>query len=454
MKPSIATAIFSTIFIGIVFQSVVVMEVGAIALVASVIYLLVSQQNELFPIGLIALSFAGIQWLVSPILTYHADNNFFTMSVDETTYLTYTIIGYGALWCGVMLIRCRNTDNITLGQAQAYCKRMRQQSLILIAVGGIAMLLPVHASGLLFIRELCSCLFFIGVIMRMYACPKKAILIGGAGLSYLLILSIVIGMFHSLMVWALFIVISIFFLRCYGIKKRLAIMVVLFFCVTTLQTIKGVYRSYTWERSYQGNKVALFIDLYYNALLGNLDNGENKNNDDDINSRFNQGWIISRIYTQIPQYTEYQSGRTVWEAIQATLIPRLFSSNKKDSGKASLRDFEEFTGYHLAKGTSMGLSVWGEAYGNFGLFGGAVFMFVWGMLISGLLRWINLLTRKYGYWIFFTPLIAFNLIKAEINILSVMNWTVKAMVFAFVIIYILRHSYPDRNAQLILQTKA
>lgn len=38
------------------------------------------------------------------------------------------------------------------------------------------------------------------------------------------------------------------------------------------------------------------------------------------------------------------------------------------------------TGYNLSSSTSMGLSILGESYGNFGLLGGTFFMFFGGGL--------------------------------------------------------------------------
>jgi len=42
-------------------------------------------------------------------------------------------------------------------------------------------------------------------------------------------------------------------------------------------------------------------------------------------------------------------------------------------------------------------------------------------------------------WIMFLPIICFNLIKAEISMMSVLNWTVKSVLFVGVVIYLLRH---------------
>lgn len=441
MKKYLLYTIFTIIIIGLLLPSVLLLEIGAISLVSLVFFELISQKKELFPIGLIALSFAGGQWLISPIFTYHTTNNLFSMSVDETTYLSYTLIGYSLFFIGVMWGRRKSHKNITIQEAERYCKKMKRQYTILIISGALFMIIPIETPALLFFKELLSCLFFIGIIMRMYAIPDKSIFTMTIGLAYLLGISILHGMFHNLVIWSIFLTLTLFFIKGYALKRKFAIVLILLFCVSTLQSIKALYRSYTWENSYHGNKITLFVQLYYRSLLGEIEGVE----EEDINARFNQGWIISRIYSQIPAKTDYQDGRTIIEAIEASFMPRIIFSDKKDSGVSSIKDFEEFTGYHLTASTSMGLSVWGEAYGNFGLLGGGMFMLLWGFMIAGLFNWMTALTRHYGYWIFFVPLIAFNLIKAEINILSVMNWTLKSLIFVFVIIYLLRTQYPNKD---------
>ena len=132
-------------------------------------------------------------------------------------------------------------------------------------------------------------------------------------------------------------------------------------------------------------------------------------------------------------------GRTYVDAFNSAILPRFLFPNKKGAGAQSREDFIEMTGYHLSRGTSMGLSILGESYGNFGLLGGTVFMFIWGVFIAKFISFIDRLSIKDFLWIMFLPIICFNLIKAEISMMSVLNWTVKSVLFVGVVIYLLRH---------------
>lgn len=139
---------------------------------------------------------------------------------------------------------------------------------------------------------------------------------------------------------------------------------------------------------------------------------------------------------------DYFYGRTFADAAISAATPRLLVPNKKGAGAQSRLDFIEMTGYPLGEKTSMGLSILGESYGNFGLIGGCLFMLLWGRLMVQILKIVCQWTRRYCFlWVLFLPIISFNLIKAEISMMSVLNWTVKGLIFATIVIYIVKKQY-------------
>src|SRR5690606_38855561 len=99
-----------------------------------------------------------------------------------------------------------------------------------------------------------------------------------------------------------------------------------------------------------------------------------------LNVRLNQGWIISAIIKNVPENEPFADGETILEAFRATLIPRFLDPEKKKAG--GQENFTRFTGLMLHGTTSMGTSIIGEAYANFGTVGSWVFMFFWGMFLS------------------------------------------------------------------------
>lgn len=433
--------IFIAALILIIFTDIGLLAIIGILLVTYVGYSVITSYDDALPIGQITLLIGGVQWIVSPIIAYHSNHVTYPMAVPENEYLLYTILLYLSLFYGVFHFSPRKDCITNKGSLLSFCSAHKKGIKLLIVVGFIASIIPISTPSLLFIKVLIENLFYIGAIMLCFAFPKRTNIILICFLGYLLIRSILGGAFHDLMVWSIFILLSVFYLKGYTLRKRICIIAVLLVAVSTIQAIKPIYRSYTWWGGYQGNQVELFSDLFVKSLTGELDTQEGVG----LSERLNQGWIISRIYKRIPSEQPYLGGKTIVEGVEATLVPRFISPNKKGAGESSIDDFETFTGYRLNGKTSMGISILGEAYGNFGLLFGAVFMFAWGAFIAKLVTWIHRLSTKNGYYYFFMPLICFNLIKAEINFISVFNWSIKALIFSFLIIYILKKFIEKSN---------
>ena len=417
-----------------------------ILLVVIVAYRLITVKNDALPIGLISLLISGLQWIVAPILSYQAkDGILYPMAVPENEYLLKTLILYLPFYISILYFSYREKCLLKKEELIQFCSAHIKKIIVLILIGFLASIFPAHNTSLSFILTLTENLLYIGAIMLCFAKPGHSVTICCFFLGYLLLRSILGGMFHDLMIWGLFSLLVVFSLKEYSIHRKLVIVIGLLICVSTLQIIKPIYRNYTWWGSYDGNKVELFVDLFVKSVAGEL----KADGSMALTGRLNQGWIISRIYERIPDEQPFVKGRTIFEGVEAALMPRFIFPDKKNSGQDSIKDFEIFTGYRLNSSTSMGLSILGEAYGNFGLIGGAFFMFLWGYLINKLISFIIYLNKKYGYWYFFTPLICFNLIKAEINFISVLNWTVKSFIYAAVIIWLLKVFY---NNVGIIQT--
>jgi hypothetical protein len=199
------------------------------------------------------------------------------------------------------------------------------------------------------------------------------------------------------------------------------------FSLTTLQTIKAVYRVQIWD-GYSGNKLELFAGLVIDAIFFNSSTS-NELDGEDNNVRLNQGWIISAIMDEVPREQEFLKGETIWEAVSASIFPRFLNPNKKEAG--GRENFMKLTGLSLGEGTSMGISIIGEAYGNFNVFGGIIFMGVWAFFLAKI--WILLLKKcmKTPLLLAFIPLIFLQVVKAETELVVVLNHLVKSSIVVF-----------------------
>lgn len=406
--------------------------VGAVGFV---VYDFITQKKVWLPIGELALLLGGLQWVISPFFSYMTDNNVYSMSQPCNEYMMYTVPMYIAFMIGYYVFR----PSLQLSRIDLIkcCSTAERLSTILICIGLLFIFLPVSVSALLFIKTLASYLFFIGFIIRMYVKPEKSTMYLLLGLGIQLLNSIRAGMFHELLIWGIFMIMTWFNVNEVPLKKRILIFIMSFVGIFLLQTVKASYRQAIWYNDYSGSKVEFFFSLLVNNTI-NINEVRSEKEETTI-ARYNQGWIISRIYNNIPQNHDFLGGRTYVDAFNSAILPRFLFPNKKGAGAQSREDFIEMTGYHLSRGTSMGLSILGESYGNFGLLGGTVFMFIWGVFIAKFISFIDRLSIKDFLWIMFLPIICFNLIKAEISMMSVLNWTVKSVLFVGVVIYLLRH---------------
>src|SRR5690606_15706315 len=147
---------------------------------------------------------------------------------------------------------------------------------------------------------------------------------------------------------------------------------------------------------YSGNKLVLFLSILEDKVV----NEEITETDDqNVNIRLNQGWIISAIMYNVPFKEPFADGSTIAEAVSASILPRFLDKNKKRAG--GQENFEKFTGLQIGSGTSMGLSIIGESYANFDVIGGIVFMGVWGLFLAWYWRGIIYFVRKYPLLLFF-----------------------------------------------------
>ena len=87
----------------------------------------------------------------------------------------------------------------------------------------------------------------------------------------------------------------------------------------------------------------------------------------------------------------------------------------------------------------MGISLLGEAYVNFGVRGAWVFMFVFGLISSFVIRQFFLLASTYPtIWLWF-PLILLHFVKAETELLVQLNFIVKSIIMVYAFVWANKH---------------
>lgn len=392
--------------------------------------LFVRNLGKSLPILELCLLISGLQWVFGAFIEYRINFNHFKyyMYVSENTYMSYVVPAY-IFFSLFLLINQKKLQkfNLNIGEGKNYSSfgvRIIVLSFILQLSSNI---IP---SQLDFVVYLITNLKYVGVLILYFSKVKRHNTLIYALLLLLFLESLISGMFHLFISWLIFFFMFWSYKNKSSVKTNILVLLIGFFLMGSIQLVKNDYRSLVWN-NYSGNKVTLF----FNLLSQNISTSEIKNEDSQIavNSRLNQGWIISAIMDNTPKIQPFANGETILAALYKAIFPRFLDPYNRE---IKLRDsFMKYTGLFIAEGTSMGMSVVGESYVNFGVIGGIVFMGVWGFLLSFFWKILYLKALKKPLLIFFSPLIFLQVIKAETEFSSVLNHLTKTTVFVFVFIW-------------------
>lgn len=397
----------------------------------------IQQMGESIPIPNLMAAIASLQWILGPFIDYHNETTHYKykMYVDEETYMSYIVPAILLFKLGLSFFPVKtNLDELGKRVQQLLTNHPRLPFVLIIS----GFLMP-YLSGLLpaalgFVFYLLSNLKYIGVIYLLFSSnPNRWIVFWGT-MAFTAIVSIGFGMFHDLLLWAML----TFTFVAYELKlshlSKLALAILGIFVAITIQSVKGEYRGIVWTGTYTGNKTLLFINLAAEGWrTGSI---VNPSSDVDMNVRLNQGWIISSIMHNIPEKEPFANGTSITESLRASLVPRIIDPDKKTAG--GRENFRKFTGLQISEGTSMGISLAGEGYANFGKGGGMIFLFFWGVLVGWFWQKLDKLRHVYPTLLIWSPIIFLQVIKAETEFAVVLNHMLKASILVFMVIIIIR----------------
>ncbi len=421
------------VFIAVLFFNDVFTSAG-LGLVAYLFLLFLERMGKTFPVLELMLLIAGLQWILGAYFgyIYQAGHFKYFMYVPQEEYMQFVVPAMFLFVIGVHLFYPRYSFAKIHGELVHLAKVNTRLPLSLILIGLLCQILSTSLpANIGFVLYLMGSFQYVGLILLILSNHRTRwgwfILIMGL----LLFNSVIRGVFHDLLLWS--VLISTFLIlnfRTNAVNKSLFLflgMVIIFF----IQSVKGEYRKSTSELGNVG-RVNLFTTLIFNELT-NIDVLLERSYLSLMNVRLNQGWIISAIMYQVPATEPYANGETIVTAVSSSLTPRILVPDKKKAG--GQENFERFTGLPLRKGTSMGTSIIGEAYANFGVFGGCIFMLLWGSCISLIFSLIVNMGKKRPIIYIFLPLIFLQVIKAETELAVVLNHLTKALILVFVFLW-------------------
>jgi hypothetical protein len=390
------------------------------------------QLGSSIPVLELLLLIAGLQWIVGPVISYLSSYQHykFFMYVDEITYMYYVVPGY-ILFSGIILLKKKEInfsfEFVDFSYASTFGK-------VIFVLGVIADFLRLVAPpSLSFFLFLLSQFKYVGAGILFFTSSKTNRIYFYFTLAYLFFQALSSAMFHDFILW------GVLFFMLWALKKKpsmklkIAIIFIGILFAGSLQVVKGSFRALVWE-GYSGNKLSLFIDIIFDQILNPDSNSDIEFGD--LNVRLNQGWIISAVMAETPRNEPYANGSTILEAVSASFLPRFLNPDKKEAG--GRENFMRFTGLFLATSTSMGLSVIGEAYANFGAFGGIIFMFFWGWFLVFYWNKLNLVILSHPLLLSFIPLLFLQVLKSETELVVVLNHLTKSTILVFLFFWFAR----------------
>lgn len=402
----------------------------------------VNQLGRAFPLKELIVLLAALQWVVGAKISYGYEQIHYKyfMYIEEEQYMTLVVPSVILLYFGLMVIKTPNLKNklddlITNETLNKTYVKKTANLLFILGILSLVLGKVLSVPSLAFLLFMMSLLVYVSIGYFFYLYPSKKTLLFLLTLLIAFLQALSIGMFHHFMLMGVFLF-SIYVNRKTSFLRKMIIILLAILLVNVVQVVKQDYRDIIWE-SHSTNKIETFFTLVEQEFfvskqdsdaLNSYQNNEENQDVGKVTTRINQGWIISKIMDHVPRNHDFLGGVSVADAFSASLLPRFLFPNKTSSDDAK-KVFEKVTGLTLIKGTSMGLSLVGEFYANYGIQGAWLAMFLYGAFISIVIKLLVVYTNQSPFLVLWFILIFFQVIKAETYLIKVLNHLIKASVF-------------------------
>ncbi len=396
-----------------------------------VLYLFINSLGRSIPIFESLLLIASSQWLIGPSIEYLFPSNHYKyfMYVDENVYFAYALPAVLSLHIGSNFFAFPASAVAIQKQFANLISTNKRLPLLLILSGVLIQMSSSIIGGELgFLAYLLSQVRYIGVLLLLFQNQNRSWLILILTLSIIFTLSVISGFFHEFILWALFLGSYYFILHPPRLLLKVGLVIGTVVFLVIIQSIKQNYRSTAENLSFD-QKITLFTNLFINKA--SVDTKQFIKNSSAQNVRLNQGWIISAIMKNVPKRKPYAEGETIKNALYAALIPRIIDPTKKKAG--GREDFMKYTGLYLGEQTSMGMSVLGEFYANFGKWGGIWAIGIYGFFLSFFLRFVFVKSRLKNVAYIVVPILFLQVLKAETDLVTVLNHLIKSTLLFYLV---------------------
>lgn len=425
-------------------------EAAGITLTAVFLYNFFIFSQKSFDIRHLIILIATVQWVFGSILSYYfvPIDDAYVMMIDSSKYLSFTVLAIIFYAAGLFFpLKQSNIKKETIKIKISKILRANQNLDVVLIVIGLffSIFSKVAPESLRFITFLLGGIKYVGLLLiTTNPFRKKRKLIFAISAALLLLSAVLDGSFGTLTYWLILMYVIYDYLITISKLQKIILVVSAVFAILIMQSVKMMYREIVW---FGGEKYSITekLDLFSNLVEQQTQEGiSNEETEKSTISRINQGWIISHTMNNMEHGGEFLQGETIYRTILSVILPGSLYGDKL-MPQERREYFEIFTGRSLGRTVSMGISVLGEAYGNYGTFGASIFMFLFGLFLN--ISWliVNRIILKYPLIIFFIPMLFQQVIKAENDFFVVLNHLVKSSIFILFIYVGLSKFYKLRS---------
>jgi hypothetical protein len=388
----------------------------------------------------LAIILAIFTCLIMPAIFYHEytrENHLARlwlkyMPISSDDYFSFTLPAIFMMILGFRVplgkLQINKNPGIYIENVKKYLANKPRLGLILIGVGVTSGLLDfLSPTDLKQVFHLMDHLTYVGVFYVLYSPNKRKRVILPGVLALMVGQTIVNAMFGEFIFMLACSLVLILLGKKISFPMKLLYAFAGIFLIIVIQSVKIDYRKRSWLE-HQGADPVYFAELITDRVTNPVAMFD-ANKLFFVAVRMNQGWLVAITMNEVPKKFPFANGETVWQSVAATIVPRILWPDKPEvGGKANLK---RFWGYDI-KGYSMNIGTLGEAYGNFDVTGGIVFMFFYGLFFNIVLSVILKVAERRPTVVLWLPFLFFYAIGIETDLLTTMGWLIKGVFFTWV----------------------
>ncbi|HVU57440.1 MAG TPA: hypothetical protein VHD83_20395 [Puia sp.] len=379
--------------------------------------------------------------LLMPILFYHVfpKGNFYArvwakyMPVDSETYFSFMVPATLTMILGLRLplgkLKLNKDPKAYMERVREHLRTNPKQGTYLIVIGVVSGFLnPFVPSVLSQILYFLEHLTYVGVFYVLYSPTKGKRLYIILVIFLMLSQTMITGMFGEFVFILALSLVLIMLGKGFRFYWKLLVAVAGITLILLIQSVKAEYRMYSWRGG--GASPAYFLSLIGDRIANPSSIWEEKRIFA-MSVRMNQGWLIAMTMYKVPNKLPFANGETIWQSVAASFVPRFMWPDKPEAGgRFNLR---RFWGYKTYSSVSMNIGPMGEAYGNFGVTGGIIYMFFYGLFFNWMLFMILKLSEKTPTLVLWIPFLFLYTINIETDLVTTMNSLLKGVFFVWLI---------------------